>query len=169
MKSITKKYRYIFFLMMVLTIYSSSCKKDNNTTKTPAQEVSGLGLIQYQTYNQGDYTFYLYKNDTGALKTGYEQIFIQLKDNTTGTFIENANLAWFPIMYMTESGTMNTPYSGIQKVANTNTVYQGYIIFTMPTATAPPDMAGWWQITLAYLNSTNSQDTIVKAKKTCNR
>jgi hypothetical protein len=36
----------------------------------------------------------------------------------------------------------------------------------MPTATAPPDMAGWWQITLAYLNSTNPTDTIVKATKT---
>jgi hypothetical protein len=161
-----KNSNYFFFIILGFIFYLSSCKKDNNqTVKTPAQEVSGLGLTQFQTVTQGNYTLYTYKNDTGALITGYNLIYIQLKDNQTGSYIENGNLSWNPIMYMT-GGIMNTPFSGIQKVANTNTLYQGYVIFTMPTATFPPSMAGWWQLNYFYLNSTNPTDTIVKIAKT---
>jgi YtkA-like len=163
MKSIIKYYRYILMLTLSLMLLLSSCKKDTDKVITPADEVANLNKIQ--EFTQGNYTFYIYKNDIGALITGYNQIYIQLKNNTTGTFIENANLSWNPIMYMT-GGTMNTPFSGIQKVANTNTLYQGYVIFTMPTATFPPDMAGWWQINYFYLNSANPTDTIVKAAQT---
>jgi len=158
-----KFYTIILLLITGVMFFIYSCKKDTNNSKTPAEEVAGYSL--YQSITNGNYTFFIYKNDAGALQTGYNQIYIQLKANAPGTYIENANLSWNPIMFMT-GGIMNTPFSGIQKVPNTNTVYQGYIIFTMPTATDTPDMAGWWQITLAYLNSTNSQDTIVKAKKT---
>jgi len=147
MKSI--KYYHIFLVFFTFFI---SCKKENNTEKTPADEVAGYNKIQ--EFTQGDYTFYLYKSDTGILKTGYNEVYIQLKNNATGKYVEDANLSWKPLMHMT-SMSHACPYSAIQKVENTKTLYKGYFIFIM----ASNDME-YWEITYDYINGS---DTIVEA------
>jgi hypothetical protein len=147
MKSI--KYYHIFLIFFTFFI---SCKKENNTEKTPADEVAGYNKIQ--EFTQGDYTFYLYKSDTGSLKTGYNEVFIQLKNNATGKYVEDANLSWKPLMHMT-SMSHACPYSTIKKVENTRTLYKGYFIFIM----ASNDME-YWEITYDYINGS---DTIVEA------
>ena len=147
MKSI--KYYHIFLIFFTFFI---SCKKENNAEKTPADEVAGYNKIQ--EFTQGDYTFYLYKSDTGSLKTGYNEVFIQLKNNATGKYVENANLSWKPLMHMT-SMSHACPYSAIQKVENTKTLYKGYFIFIM----ASDDME-YWEITYDYINGS---DTIFEA------
>jgi hypothetical protein len=147
MKSI--KYYHIFF---ILVIFFTSCKKYNNTVKSPVDEVAGYNKLQ--EFTQGDYTFYLYKSDTGSLKTGYNAVFIQLKNNTTGKYVEDANLSWKPLMHMT-SMSHACPYSAIQKVENTKTLYKGYFIFIMTSN----DME-YWEITYDYIKGS---DTIVEA------
>jgi hypothetical protein len=120
--------------------------------KSPVDEVAGYNKLQ--EFTQGDYTFYLYKSDTGSLKTGYNAVFIQLKNNTTGKYVEDANLSWKPLMHMT-SMSHACPYSAIQKVENTKTLYKGYFIFIMTSN----DME-YWEITYDYIKGS---DTIVEA------
>jgi hypothetical protein len=77
-----------------------------------------------------------------------------LKNNKTGNFVEDATLSWKPLMHMA-SMSHACPYSYIQKVTNTKTLYKGYFIFIMAS-----DDTDYWEITYDY---TNGNDTIVEA------
>lgn len=152
--NLIKKYSYLFFVLIGLTLLLASCSKDDVRIVTPAEEVTTLKIHKLQEFTQGDYTFYVYKKDTGNLVVGYNEVYIQLKNNVTGKYVEDATLSWKPLMHMT-SMSHACPYSSIQKVANTKTVYAGYFIFIMAS-----DDADYWEVTYNYTNGT---DTIVKA------
>lgn len=151
MKSI-KKYNYIFFAIIGLIFLLTSCGEDDVKVVTPEEEVTGLNKLQ--EFTQGDYTFYVYKKDTGNLVVGYNDVYIQLKNNATGKYIEDATLSWKPLMHMTMMSHA-CPYSTITKVVNTKTLYKGYFIFIMAS-----NDTEYWDI--AY-NYTNGKDTIAKA------
>jgi len=146
-----KKYNYIFFAIAGLTILLTSCNKDDVKGITPADEVVGLQKID--SLIKGNYTFYVYKKDTGNLVVGYNEVYIQLKNNTTGKYVEDATLSWKPLMHMT-SMSHACPYSTISKVADTKTVYKGYFIFIM----ASDDME-YWEITYDYISG---KDTLAQ-------
>jgi hypothetical protein len=169
MKTSIEKYRYTLFIIAVGVILSIvSCKKDDdsttaetntsstNTELTPTEEVTSLGLKKIQEFTKGNYTFYLYRKTSAALVTGYNEIYVQVKNNTAGTYVQDASLSWYPLMHMT-SASHSTPYSAIAKVQNTKTLYKGYIIFIM----AGPDTATeYWQLAVNYTSGT---DTLAKA------
>jgi len=146
-----KKYKSIFFAIAGLTILLTSCNKDDVKGITPADEVVGLQKID--SLIKGNYTFYVYKKDTGNLVVGYNEVYIQLKNNTTGKYVEDATLSWKPLMHMT-SMSHACPYSTISKVADTKTVYKGYFIFIM----ASDDME-YWEITYDYISG---KDTLAQ-------
>ena len=147
-----KKYKSIFFAILGLTILLTSCNKDDVKEVTPADEV--VGLQKVDTLIKGNYTFYIYKKDTGNLVVGYNEVYIQLKNNVTGKYVEDATLSWKPLMHMT-SMSHACPYSTISKVADTKTLYKGYFIFIM----ASDDME-YWEITYDY---TSGKDTLAEA------
>jgi len=146
-----KKYNYIFFAIAGLTILLTSCNKDDVKGITPADEVVGLQKID--SLIKGNYTFYVYKKDTGNLVVGYNEVYIQLKNNTTGKYVEDATLSWKPLMHMT-SMSHACPYSTISKVADTKTLYKGYFIFIMAS-----DNMEYWEITYDY---TSGKDTLAQ-------
>ena len=146
-----KKYKSIFFAIVGLTILLTSCNKDDVKGITPADEVVGLQKID--SLIKDNYTFYVYKKDTGNLVVGYNEVYIQLKNNTTGKYVEDATLSWKPLMHMT-SMSHACPYSTISKVADTKTVYKGYFIFIM----ASDDME-YWEITYDYISG---KDTLAQ-------
>jgi len=152
MKVMIKKYSYIFYAIIGLTVLLTSCRKDEVKVATPADEVSGFHKLQ--EFTQGDYTFSVYKRDTGNLVVGYNEVYIQLKNNLTGKYVEDGTLSWKPIMHM---GSMShaCPYSSISKVGNTNTLYKGYFIFIMAS-----DNTDYWEINYDY---SKGNDTIVSA------
>ena len=144
MKSTISLSRFELILGLFLTIFMVSCeKKDDVKLETPETEVVGLQRID--TLNKGDYTFYIYKKDTGNLVVGYNEIYIQLKNNATGTYVDDAALSWKPLMHMS-STSHACPYSIISKVADTKTLYKGYFIFIMAS-----DNTDYWEITYNYL------------------
>jgi hypothetical protein len=139
--------------LLLLSVLSLLVSCDKEDLKVGIAETEVAGLQRLDTLTNGDYTFYIYKKDTGNLVVGYNEVFIQLKNNQTGTFVEDANLSWTPTMQMT-SMSHRCPYSSIHKVANTSTLYSGHFIFIM----ASDDME-YWEI--AY-NYAIGQDTIAK-------
>ena len=146
-----KKYKSIFFAIVGLTILLTSCNKDDVKGITPADEVVGLQKID--SLIKDNYTFYVYKKDTGNLVVGYNEVYIQLKNNTTGKYVEDATLSWKPLMHMT-SMSHACPYSTISKVADTKTVYKGYFIFIMAS-----DNMEYWEITYDYISG---KDTLAQ-------
>jgi len=146
-----KKYKSIFFTIVGLAVLLTSCNKDDVKVVTAADEVAGLQKVD--TLTKGDYTFYVYKKDTGNLVVGYNEVYIQLKNNATGKYVEDANLSWKPLMHMT-SMSHACPYSSIAKVENTKTLYKGYFIFIMAS-----DDTDYWEVTYDY---TNGKDTLAE-------
>ena len=146
-----KKYKSIFFAILGLTILLTSCNKDDVKEVTAADEV--VGLQKVDTLIKGNYTFYIYKKDTGNLVVGYNEVYIQLKNNVTGKYVEDATLSWKPLMHMTMMSHA-CPSSTISKVADTKTLYKGYFIFIM----ASDDME-YWEVTYDY---TSGKDTLAE-------
>ena len=138
----------IFLLILALVTLLISCGKEDVKVTTSADEV--IGLYKVDSLKNGGYTFYVFKKDSGYFKVGYNEVYIQLKNNTTGKYIEDADLSWKPLMHM-ESMSHACPYSAISKVENANTLYKGYFIFIM----ASDDME-YWEITYDYVKGTDT-------------
>jgi len=149
MKSTILHLKFLFTIVLFFTIFMVSCdKKEDVKPAIPETEVVGLQRID--TLNNGNYTFYIYKKDTGKLVVGYNEVYIQLKNNSTGNFVEDANLSWKPLMHMT-STSHACPYSTISKMTDTKTFYKGYILFIMAS-----DNTDYWEITYNYTSGTDT-------------
>ena len=148
MKIRTNHIKYTFVFIIISIFLLVSCGKEDVKVITPADEVTGLHKVD--SLKNGSYTFYVFKKDTGYFKVGYNEVYIQLKNNSTGKYIEDANLSWKSLMHMTDMSHA-CPYSTISKVENTNTLYKGYFIFIM----ASDDME-YWEVTYNYVKGADT-------------
>ncbi len=141
MKNIQKSYIYTLATAFLFSLFFISCNGDNNDDEIiyPTDETSGLTKIQ--ELSNDTYTFSLYTKK-GILSTGYNEIYLQVKNKTTGEFEKNASLTWNPIMHMT-SKSHSCPYSSIEKVTDKQTLYKGFIIFQMAS-----NDSEYWELTL---------------------
>lgn len=158
MKLIILHFNYVFITILSFTFFLVSCEKEEEVKLvTPETDVAGLQKID--TLNKGNYTFYIYKKDTSNLVVGYNEIYIQLKNNATGKYVEDANLSWTPRMHM---GTIShaCPFSSISKVSNTNTLYKGYFIFIMAS-----DDTDYWEITYNYVDGKDTLSQVADRPK----
>lgn len=143
------KLKYILPILF-LALLSTACSSDddnNNSTPPVINEVEGLTKIQDIVNN--NHTIELYSK-SGHFYTGYNNISLRIKDNTTDTFFEDVTISWMPVMQMP---TMQhaCPYSAITKAPGRDTVYQGNIIYQMTNT----DGSGW-SLTLNYtINGTD--------------
>ncbi|MDR3705123.1 MAG: FixH family protein [Paludibacteraceae bacterium] len=166
MKINTNKYKCTLGILIIGLIFSLiSCKKNDdntvdNTSSTtdattgvaPAQEVASLILKEIAEFTKGNYTFYLYRKTSAGIITGYNEIYVQVKNNVSGNYVQDASLSWYPLLHK-----ISAPASAISKVSGTNTIYKGYIIFlTSCTDTATE----YWQLTVNYTSGT---DTLARA------
>ncbi|MBO6607399.1 hypothetical protein [Psychroserpens sp.] len=133
------KLKYLIPLITIAFLFS--CSTDDNDDIQSINEVADLLLIK-EIVN-GDQTIELF-NQKGMLETGYNQISMRLKDNTSNTYIEDATLSWMPIMQM-PTMQHSCPNSAITKAIGKNTVYEGFIIYQMTNL----DGSGW-SITIDY-------------------
>ena len=151
MKFKTDNIKHIFFLIIASVLLLTSCGKEEVKVTTSVDEAAGLYKVD--SLKNGGYTFYIFKKDTGYFKVGYNETYIQLKNNTTGKYIEDANLSWKALMHMADM-SHSCPYSDINKVPNTKTLYKGHLIFIMGS-----DDMDYWEITYNYVNGA---DTLAK-------
>ncbi|MBF8149859.1 hypothetical protein ITJ86_08100 [Winogradskyella sp. F6397] len=133
------KFKYILPIAFIALFFSCSTDDDNDATQI--NEVEGLELIQ--TIINGNETIELY-NEKGQFETGYNQVSLRIKNNTTDTYIENATLSWMPVMQM-PTMQHSCPKSVITKALGKDTVYEGFIIYQMTYE----DGSGW-SLTLNY-------------------
>jgi hypothetical protein len=115
-----------------------SCSSDDDT---PIQINETEDLIFVQEIQNETHTITLFTED-GSLKQGYNKIYFQIKDGDD--FINNAEVSWMPVMHMTAM-SHSGPHSEINKKANAETLYEGYIIFQM----AQND-SEYWELSFNY-------------------
>ena len=115
-----------------------SCSSDDDT---PIQINETEDLIFVQEIQNETHTITLFTAD-GSLKQGYNNIYFQIKDGDD--FINNAEVSWMPVMHMTAM-SHSGPHSVINKKANAETLYEGYIIFQM----AQND-SEYWELSFNY-------------------
>ena len=151
MKSKKEFLKYVSLCIIAPILLVASCKNEDIKVNTSKDEVAGLQRVD--SLKNGSYTFYVFKKDTGSFKVGYNETYIQLKNNATGKYIEDANLSWKALMHMTDMSHA-CPYSDISKVPNTKTLYKGHFIFIMGS-----DSLDYWEITYNYVNGA---DTLAK-------
>lgn len=115
-----------------------SCSSDDDT---PIQINETEDLIFVQEMQNETHTITIFTED-GSLKQGYNKIYFQIKDGDD--FINNADVSWMPVMQMTAM-SHSGPHSEINKKANAETLYEGYIIFQM----AQND-SEYWELSFNY-------------------
>jgi hypothetical protein len=115
-----------------------SCSSDDDT---PIQINETEDLIFVQEIQNETHTITIFTAD-GSLKQGYNNIYFQIKDGDD--FINNAEVSWMPVMHMTAM-SHSGPHSEINKKANAETLYEGYIIFQM----AQND-SEYWELSFNY-------------------
>lgn len=108
--------------MTSLFIYS--CK---NTEVIP-DETSGLLKVQEIDNDTNVVEIY---TSSGKFSVGYNEVFLRIKNKTSGEYSTDATISWMPLMHMMMH-THSCPTSAIQKVAGKTTLYKGYIVFQMP-------------------------------------
>ncbi|TNJ44268.1 hypothetical protein KFZ70_03355 [Tamlana fucoidanivorans] len=134
------KLKYILPIICIV-ILSMSCSTDDDDTPQTIDEIAELKKIQDITTNE--HTIELYSK-SGVFKTGYNEVFIRIKNNTEQSYFENANIAWTPMMQM-PSMLHSSPHSTISKVSNKKTLYTGSVVYQMTNT----DGSGW-SLTLNY-------------------
>ncbi len=129
--------KYTSALLLSLLIFSC----DSDDEDQIIDETSGLK--QVTTITNDTHSIELY-TVSGALTQGHNEITLRIKDQTSTNYIENASINWTPVMHMT-SMMHSCPKSAITKVADTKTLYSGYIIFQMAE-----NLNEGWDLTLNY-------------------
>jgi len=134
-----------FLSVLVLSILAASCSKE---TASPASADGTENLSLIKTISSGNYSIELFSTSP-TLKVGYNKVYLRLKD-LSGNAVNNVSFNWQPIMHMT---TMqhSAPYSLVTKIANTDALYGGYIVFSMAG-----NSMEYWELTINYsVNNVN--------------
>lgn len=141
-----KLLKYIFPILIAITIISCSSDDDDDTTD-PINEVENL--LTVQEISNDTHTIEIFTK-SGELTLGYNEITIRLKEISTQEFVENATFMWMPMMHM-EMMSHSCPKSSLMKVEGQETTYSGYIVFQMPE-----NADEGWDLTFDY--SINEED-----------
>ncbi|UGS22440.1 hypothetical protein [Flavobacterium channae] len=129
------KYIVAVFAMALTFV---SCSNDDETTVNELD-----GITKFKEITNDTHTIELYSH-LGSLEQGYNEISLRIRENGTNNYIKNAEVSWTPLMHMT-SMTHSCPNSGVEKVTENGTLYEGYVMFQM----AQND-AEYWDLKIDY-------------------
>ncbi|WP_066223468.1 hypothetical protein [Formosa haliotis] len=122
--------------VIVFALFMTSCSSDDDNTSDIIDEIGDLKKIQ--DIETDGYTLELY-NAAGKFETGYNDVTVRIKDESTDMYIENYTItSWMPKMDM---GTMEhaCPHSNFENTENTNTLKHAMVIYQMTFE----DGSGW--------------------------
>ena len=135
-----------FVALLAIAFTFASCSSDDTNTKS-VNELDGL--VKIKQFDNDSHTIELYSK-AGFLQQGFNDINVRIKDKQSTEYIKNATITWKPIMHMT-SMSHACPYSEVTKIDAASTLYNGFIVFTMPQ-----NDTEYWDLEVNYtINSVN--------------
>lgn len=130
-----------FFIALVLTLGFLSCSDSEddpiNMDENPLAEYTLLTNIK-----SNNHTIEIYSG-AEEFTTGYNELFLRIKDEANDSYISDAEISWKPMMHMTQM-MHSCPRSSISKTENAS-VYKGFTVFQMPG-----NADEYWELELEY-------------------
>lgn len=126
------KFLKLNLLFILAAVFFVSCSKDDEIVSNNINETENLQLVQ--SFVSNGYTVELF-NKSGLFRVGYNKIYLRLTDEQ-GNYVKQTALDWMPIMTMNMDGMTHQhscPFSTISKVSGKETLFEGYIVFLMPS------------------------------------
>ncbi|TMU56461.1 hypothetical protein [Flagellimonas algicola] len=118
-----------FLIALTLILGFSSCSDSEDDPiiidDNPLSDYVMLTAIVSNTHSVE-----IYSEAQQAFTVGYNELFLRIKDESSDTYISNADISWKPMMHMTEM-MHSCPTSSISVTENAS-VYKGYAVFQMP-------------------------------------
>lgn len=155
-----------FFVALIAIAFTfASCSSDDNNNNNNTNELDGL--IKIQQFDKDNHTIELYST-TGFLQQGFNEINVRIKDKQSAQYITDAVVTWQPLMHMTMM-THACPFSVLAQNKPESTLYNGYIVFTMPQ-----NEQEYWTLEINYningtsYTATTEIDVPASAKRTLN-
>lgn len=129
------------FVLLSLSLGIASCS-DGTDDPLP---VEGNPLEEFNLtgrFEANGHVLEIYSEQEG-FTTGYNELFIRIKDLSTEDYIPDATISWIPVMHMADK-THSCPKSGISTTEE-DTVYKGFIVFQMAS-----NADEYWELNLEY-------------------
>lgn len=130
-----------YFLILFLFPFIFSCSSDDDAN--PVNEDELTGLVKIQELSNDTHIVELYSKN-GILEQGYNAVSLRIKDKNSGNYLTDVSLSWNPVMYMSDMQHA-CPKSALVKTFDKQTLYNGYVVFQMPSN----DME-YWKLTIDY-------------------
>ncbi|MDX1758501.1 MAG: hypothetical protein R3306_02675 [Arenibacter algicola] len=133
----------LVLVTFVATLGLSSCSSDgDDTPKIDVNPMAEFNLISNIVAN--GHSLELYSEGKTGFTTGYNQLFVRIKNNADDTYYANPEITWKPVMHMM-SMEHSCPISELSISNDYDTVATGYIVFQMPG-----NADEFWDITFTY-------------------
>ncbi|MEZ4971065.1 MAG: hypothetical protein R2814_15655 [Flavobacteriaceae bacterium] len=137
-----KTIKLVLFIV-IAALGLSSCSSDgDDTPKIEENPMEGFNLLTNIEAN--GHSLELYSELKTGFTTGYNEIFIRIKNNADDSYFTHPEITWMPMMHMMGMNH-SCPKSELNISEDYNSVATGYVVFQMPGNTDE-----YWDITFAY-------------------
>ena len=127
-------------IVFILSMGSISCSSDDDGRPIEKDPMAGYNLLT--GINTNGHTVELY-SEIDDFITGYNEIYMRIKDNTDDRYFTDTEITWMPVMHMMDM-SHSCPRSVVE-LTDDDTVSKGFIIFQMAGSEAE-----YWELTLNY-------------------
>lgn len=133
----------LILVTFVAALGLSSCSSDGDDT--PKIDVNPMAEFNLVTNIEANgHSLELYSEGKTGFTTGYNELYVRIKNNADDTYFANPEITWMPVMHMM-SMNHSCPISELAISNDYNTVTKGYVIFQMPG-----NADEYWDITFTY-------------------
>ncbi|MCM4170295.1 hypothetical protein DHD32_02295 [Arenibacter sp. TNZ] len=133
----------LFIVTFIVALGLTSCTSDgDDSPKIDINPMSEFNLLANIEAN--GHSLELYSEGNDSFRTGYNEIFVRVKDNADENYFANPEITWMPVMHMV-SMNHSCPKSDLIITEENNTVVKGYLVFQMAGITDE-----FWDITFTY-------------------
>jgi len=130
-------------ITFIAAIGLSSCSSDgDDSPKNEIDPLAEFNLVTNITAN--GHSLELYSEEKTGFTTGYNELFVRIKNTADDTYYANPEITWLPVMHMM-SMNHSCPISEVNITDDYDTVAKGYIVFQMPG-----NADEFWDITFTY-------------------
>ncbi len=130
-------------ITFIAAIGLSSCSSDgDDSPKNEIDPLAEFNLVTNITAN--GHSLELYSDKKTGFTTGYNELFVRIKNTADDTYYANPEITWLPVMHMM-SMNHSCPISEVNITDDYDTVAKGYIVFQMPG-----NADEFWDITFTY-------------------
>ncbi|MDL5510645.1 hypothetical protein QSE00_02380 [Arenibacter sp. M-2] len=130
-------------ITFIAAIGLSSCSSDgDDSPKNEIDPLAEFNLVTNITAN--GHSLELYSEEKTGFTTGYNELFVRIKNTADDTYYANPEITWLPVMHMM-SMNHSCPISELNITDDYDTVAKGYIVFQMPG-----NADEFWDITFTY-------------------